>query len=234
MPGAARFPALVPAGLLSADSAGVQLVVLTRRTSTREMLALAGAIDSIAARVLPAGTRATVTGTPLLWARMDAGVIRTQRDSLFLVSGACLLLLVWLFRSVPLALVGLAASLYPVALVLGIMGLMGIPVNLATVLIAGIAVGIAVDDTIHYVHAWQRERRTGAGRSAAVRAATALVGERVVATSVILVGGFAVMGLSDFVPTAQFGVLASLTIVLALAADLLLVPVLLAWGARPA
>ena len=54
------------------------------------------------------------------------------------------------------------------------------------------------------------------------------------ATSVILVGAFAVMGLSDFVLTAQFGILASLTIVLALAADLLLVPVLLAWGARPA
>ena len=224
-------PALLrEAGMLGEDGRQLQLVVLTSGTSSSEIFALTGAIDSLARRLLPAPLTATPTGTPLLWARMDDGVIRTQRESLLIVCAVCLALLVWLFRSVGLAVLSLAVSLYPVAIVLGLMGVLEIPVNLATVLIAGIAVGIAVDDTIHYVHAWQLARRAGADRRDAVGAATSLLSGRMVATSVILIGAFLVMGLSDFLPTAQFGLLSSLTILLALAADLALVPVLLAWG----
>jgi len=123
-------------------------------------------------------------------------------------------------------------SFYPVAVVLGVMGLLGLSLNMATVLIAGIAVGLAVDDTIHLVWAWQELRRGGVDRREASRRATARVGLRMVVTSAILVGSFAAMGLSGFMPTAQFGILTSATILLALAADLVLLPLLLA-GARP-
>jgi predicted RND superfamily exporter protein len=118
-------------------------------------------------------------------------------------------------------------------MVLGLMGLLGLPVNLATVLIAGVAVGLAVDDTIHLVHSYQAHRRSGKDRSSACSAALLEVGIRIVMTSVILIGAFASMGFSNFLPTSQFGILSSLTIALALAADMLLLPVLLA-GRRAA
>ena len=139
----------------------------------------------------------------------------------------CLVLLVILFRSLRLAILGLALSLYPVAMVLGLMGLLGIPVNLATVLIAGIAVGLAVDDTIHLIHAYQKARRSHRDRRSACSNAVIMVGLRMVTTSLILIGAFVLMGFSNFMPTSQFGLLTSLTIGLALVADLTLLPVLL-------
>jgi predicted RND superfamily exporter protein len=98
------------------------------------------------------------------------------------------------------------------------------------VLIAGIAVGIAVDDTIHLVYAWQQRRLAGRDRRTAADGAIHDVAGRMVATSVLLVGAFVVMGLSGFLPTAQFGLLSALVIVLALAIDLTLTPLLLGWG----
>ncbi|MBA2291530.1 MAG: MMPL family transporter [Gemmatimonadales bacterium] len=222
--------ALMGAGLLSGDRQALQVVVLTQATSSRELFALLSAIEPIAISTFAPGTSVVPTGTPYLWARMDDGVIRTQVDSLLVVCIACLLVLTWLLRSLRLALLTLAVSLYPVALVLGLMGWLRLPINLATVLIAGIAVGIAVDDTIHLVHAWQERRRAGSNRHDAADDAVAALGARLAATSAVLVGAFAVMGFSDFLPTAQFGLLSALVIVLALAADLALTPVLLALG----
>jgi predicted RND superfamily exporter protein len=224
--------ALKRAGLVSADEDKIQLIAMIDGTSSQELFAATRSIDSLARQILPATMSVVPTGTPYLWARMDDGVIETQRQSLLIVSLVCLAVLTWHFGSIGTALFTVTVSLFPVALILGLMGVLRIPLNLATVLIAGIAVGIAVDDTIHYVHVWQRARRAGADAAEAVRTATAQVSGRLVATSVILTGAFLGLGLSDFLPTAQFGLLASLTIVLALATDLFLVPVLLGWNGR--
>ena len=222
--------ALQQAGLLSTDGRQLQLIAMIDATSSQELFAVTREVDSLAHRLLPATMTIAPTGTPYLWARMDDGVIHTQRQSLLIVSLVCLVVLTWLFGSFGAALFTVAASLYPVALVLGLMGVLKIPLNLATVLIAGIAVGIAVDNTIHYVHVWQLARRAGAGAPEAARTATAQLTGRLVATSVILMGAFLVLGASDFLPTAQFGLLSTLTICLALAASLFLVPVLLGWS----
>jgi predicted RND superfamily exporter protein len=216
---------LVQAGFLSSDHHQIQMVLLTEGTSSSELLGLLDVVGTVEAD----GMTVTPTGTPYLWARMDSGVIQTQRESVLVVCVACLVFLLWVFRSVPLALLTLVVSMLPVALVLGLMGVLGLPVNIATVLIAGIAVGIAVDDTIYLVHTWQRLRQEGRDRRAAVDEAMHAVGGRMVATSVVLVGAFGVLGFSDFLPTAQFGVLSALVIVLALAADLSITPLVLRW-----
>jgi predicted RND superfamily exporter protein len=219
-------------GMLSRQSDQLQFVVMMDHTSSQELFKLLPEIRALARRVLPSEMRLIPTGTSLLWARMDDGVIRTQRQSLLIVSVVCFGILAVLFRSLWLAALGLVFSLYPVAMVLGLMGLWRIPVNIATVLIAGIAVGLAVDDTIHVVHTFQELRRRGMDRSKACEETLVAVGLRMVMTSCILVGSFAIMGLSDFMPTSQFGLLSSLTIVLALAADATLLPVVLAWRRR--
>ena len=219
-------------GMLSSDSRQVQLILMVDYLSSKDLFALLDQVRAVAAEVLPSGLRMVPTGTSLLWAGMDEGVIRTQKQSLGIVSVVCLGLLFLLFRSLPLAMLGMALGLLPVGMVLGLMGFWGIPVNLATVLIAGIAVGLAVDDTIHFVHEYQMLRRAGADRAGATETAMKGVGVRMVVTSCILVGSFAIMGLSDFLPTAQFGLLSSLTIVVALLADLALLPALLSWTPR--
>jgi predicted RND superfamily exporter protein len=116
--------------------------------------------------------------------------------------------------------------------VLGVMGLLGIPVNMATVLIAGVAVGLAVDDTIHFINAYRSSLGSGNDKFAASREALVGVGLRMTMTSAILIGSFTWMGLSNFMPTAQFGLLSSLTIIIALVADVALLPVLLTQGYR--
>lgn len=219
-------------GMLSRRGDQLQLVAMMDYPSSQELFRLLPNVRRLAAEDLPAEVKVVPTGTSLLWARMDDGVILTQKQSLLVVSVVCFLILSALFRSVWLASLGLALSLYPVGMVLGLMGWWNVPVNLATVLIAGIAVGLAVDDTIHYVHAFQVARRDGVERAAACETALRAVGPRMVMTSLILVGGFAIMGLSDFMPTSQFGLLSSLTIVLALGADIAVLPVVLSWRRR--
>jgi predicted RND superfamily exporter protein len=224
---------IASAGMLSRNGDQIQLIAMMHSPSSRELLRQIPEIRALADRVLPAAMRMTATGTALLWARMDAGVIQTQKESLAIVCVVCFGILVLLFRSPRMGALGLVLSLYPVAIVLGLMGLLDIPVNMATVLIAGIAVGLAVDDTIHFVHAYRTSLQSGNTPQQASEHATVGVGLRMVMTSLILVGAFASMGLSDFLPTSQFGLLSSLTITLALAADLTLLPVLLSWRRAP-
>lgn len=219
-------------GMLSRDGDQVQLVVMMDYPSSQRLFELLPRIRALADETLPAEMHVVPTGTSHLWARMDDGVIHTQKESLVIVGVACFGILLILFRSFRLSVLGLALSLYPVGMVLGLMGLWNIPVNMATVLIAGIAVGLAVDDTIHFVHAYQAARRGGDDRRTASEKGLTEVGLRMVMTSVILVGAFAGMGFSDFMPTSQFGLLSSFTIVLALAADLALLPVILSWRSR--
>lgn len=222
---------LLELGMLSKQEDRIQLTAMMDYPSSRRLKASLTGIRRLERELLPE-LSVTPTGTSLLWANMDEGVIRTQRQSLIVVTVVCFVILAVLFRSLRLGFIGLLLSAYPVAIILGVMGLAGITLNMATVLIAGIAVGIAVDDTIHFIHAWQARRVRGADRWMACREATAKVGVRMVTTSVILIGSFAVMGVSGFIPTAQFGLLSSATIAIALAADLTLLPVLLAWGSR--
>ena len=219
-------------GMLSRESDQVQVIAMMDYPNSQRLFALLPRIRALADRVLPPEVRLVPTGTSLLWANMDDGVIRTQKESLVIVGVVCFGILLLLFGSIGLSVLGLALSLYPVGMVLGLMGWWNVPVNMATVLIAGIAVGLAVDDTIHFVHAYQESRQRGEDRRSASEQATVSVGLRMVMTSIILIGAFASMGLSDFMPTAQFGLLTSLTIMLALVADLTLLPVMLSWRHR--
>jgi uncharacterized protein len=210
--------------LYDADAEQTQFVVMTDYPSSQWLNGLLERIDKVATETLPRDMTLTVTGTSILWAHMDEGVIRTQKESLLIVSFACFAILAMLFRSLGLAALGLAFSLFPVGIVLGLMGLWGVPVNIATVLIAGIAVGLAVDDTIHFVHAFQEATQRGVDPRTACAQSVESVGLRMLMTSIILVGAFAIMGLSSFMPTSQFGLLSSLTIILALLADLTFLP----------
>ena len=106
------------------------------------------------------------------------------------------------------------------------MGWLRIPLDFMTMTIAAIAMGIAVDDTIHYTHRYLQELKNNSAEKAIERSHHS-VGYALIYTSVIIAIGFALLGFSDFVPSVLFGLLTGLAILIALVTDLTLLPVLL-------
>jgi predicted RND superfamily exporter protein len=220
-------------GLVSVDGTKQQVVLLTDFMSSRELSGLLDSIHDIGARTLPSDIGLEITGSPVLWIQMDQSLMQTQRRSLFIVAGVALLVLVVVFRSFSIAVVGLFTSLFPVAFILGLMGYLGVKINFATVLIAGIAVGLGVDDSIHFIFAFREKVRAGVSRQTAAHRAMMEVGSRLVLTSIILAGSFICMAVSDFMPSANFGTFTALTILAALVLDMTVLPLVLGHVSLP-
>ncbi|MGM0634306.1 MAG: efflux RND transporter permease subunit, partial [Pseudomonadota bacterium] len=156
-------------------------------------------------------------------------LFHSQMLSLGLVYIVLTLTFLAIFGSLRLAVIGIAPNILSTVGVLGVMGWLRIPLDLMTITIASIAMGIAVDDTIHYLHRYREElARAGAnGADGAIQATSFSVGYAILYTSVIIMLGFSQLGFSDFIPSVQFGLLASLAMAMALLWNLLLLPVLL-------
>jgi predicted RND superfamily exporter protein len=118
-------------------------------------------------------------------------------------------------------------NLLPIIFCLGIMGWFGISVNMATAMILSVSIGIAVDSALHYAWRYRREIHAGQLPRQAMLITHATVGKACVFTHIVVVGGFWVLCLSEFLPTAYFGALIGVTMIGALACDLLLLPMLL-------
>jgi hypothetical protein len=123
-------------------------------------------------------------------------------------------------------------NLFPVLMMFSVMAVTGIPLDAATVMVASVALGIAVDNTIHLLAGYDRQRRAGDDPVTAVRATMERVGAALIITSLTAAIGFFSLCFSAFVPIRDFGLLAGITMLVALAADLLLVPALLVVGGR--
>jgi hypothetical protein len=131
------------------------------------------------------------------------------------------------FMSIRAAFLSLLPNLLPIAGVFIVIGVFGIPINVGTAMVAGIAIGIAVDDTIHYMARNSVELDLHHDPLVAMERTIRAEGRAIVSTSVALAGGFLVFSLSSFVPLAYFGVLSAVTMIVALLADLTLTPALM-------
>jgi predicted RND superfamily exporter protein len=131
------------------------------------------------------------------------------------------------FRRVRLALIAMIPNLSPVIAYFGMLGLTGVPLSLPTSLIGSVALGIAIDDTIHFLVRYGEERRRGQDSAEAAHIAGRRIGRPIVITSIMLVAGFLVVALSDFATLRQFGILSAATMGVGLLSDLLLLPALL-------
>jgi predicted RND superfamily exporter protein len=137
-----------------------------------------------------------------------------------------MVLVLWSFR---VGLLAMIPNVLPILLTMGLMGWIGITLNVTTVMIASIALGIAVDDTIHMFVRIRTESRAHDDHHEGVQRSLQSVGRAVVFTSVVLSGGFAVLLLASLVPAGHFGILIAFTMLVALLADLVLIPVLILW-----
>ncbi len=172
------------------------------------------------------GVHATVTGLVPVFARMEEYLLRSQIQSFGTALLAIFGVFALLLRSPGWALVAMVPNVVPVVLTLAWMALAGIPLDVVTVMIASITLGIVVDDTIHLLHGFEHARAEGLAPGAAMGDALAKSGHALLFTALVLALGFATLSLSEFRPTARFGELTAVTIVVALAAELLLLPAL--------
>jgi hypothetical protein len=158
-------------------------------------------------------------------------VLQDLFDSQILTLGITMALLSAMFlvllRSWRLALIAIVPNVFPVAVVLGAMGWMGLPLDMMTITIAAIGVGIAVDDTIHYLNRFRAEFATDRLYIPAMQRSHRTVGRAMCYTTVAITIGLMVLSLSQFVPTIRFGLLTALAMIVALLADLTILPAIL-------
>jgi uncharacterized protein len=150
----------------------------------------------------------------------------SQVLTLGLVYAVLTLTFLVIFRSLRIAIAAIIPNILSTLAILGVMGWLGIPLDLMTITIAAIAMGIAVDDTIHFVHRYLEERGTHPHAEAVMRTHRS-VGIAILYTSLLIVTGFSLLGFSDFVPSILFGLLTALCMIMALLTGLCLLPVLL-------
>jgi uncharacterized protein len=185
--------------------------------------------QAFADRTFPPGVRVAPTGEVVLYVDMEKELVQGQLKGFGIAIVIIILCVIGLFWSWRVGVLSIYPNVMPVAMTLGLMGLVGIPINLATCMIPSIAIGIAVDDTIHLLSRFRAayRRRGHTDVEGAISEAVATTGRAMVVTSVVLFGGFLVLLASQFQPNLYFGVLTALTMVWALAADLLTVPAML-------
>ncbi len=219
--------------LLSFTHEDTRLFVFTHYLSGQGNRDLVHAIRQHLDETLPAHVRARVTGVPALWANQDRYLFASQKLSFLYVSIAIFVALLLLTRSLTLTVIGVVVNVLPVAMMLGVMAWLGVRIDIATTLIGGLALGLAVDDTIHMLWRYTSELALGHAPREAIVGAARHTGRALLLTTLMLAGGFLVMATSDFLPTVNFGLFTALTVVLALLCDLLLLPSLLLLCHRP-
>ena len=175
------------------------------------------------------GLEIETTGIFVLYANMLNSLIDSQRDTLGFVVGSIYLMLLLLFRKFRLALVVLVPQALPAVTMLGVRGWGGIPLDLVTVMIAAIALGVGVDSAIQYTMRYREEIALDGDPRAALSRTHATVGRAIwVATSIIVLG-FAVLVTSDFFPSVWFGLLTGLAMLMSQFSALLTLPSLFLW-----
>ncbi|MFC2076014.1 MMPL family transporter [candidate division KSB1 bacterium] len=206
------------------------LVILVRHNvySSSQLASILEDLEDAAAQVLPPRFQVQLTGQNVLLQNSADVLARGQVMGIFLITLVIFLIMSLLFMNVTAGFYSLIPNLFPVALLFGVMTLFKVPINTGTCMVAVIAIGIAVDDTVHIMTRYHKEMRQlqDQKKSLAVCINAELL--PVLSTSISLGLGFAAFAFSSYVPIIQFGVLAAVVMIFALVGDFFLVPTLLA------
>ena len=168
-----------------------------------------------------------LSGMAVLYNNLLQSLFQSQILTIGAVFTAILLMFMILFRRIKLSIVTLVPNMVAAGLILGLMGWFGIPLDIMTITIAAISIGIGVDDSIHYVHRFREEFAIDGDYQGAIKRCHASIGHALYYTTVTIVLGFSILALSNFIPTLYFGLLSGLAMITALLANLMLLPVLI-------
>ena len=168
--------------------------------------------------------RIQLSGMTVMYNNMLQSLFESQIKTIGVVFGAILIMFLILFRSLKLALIGMAPNLIAAGSVLGLMGWLGIPLDMMTITVAAITVGIAVDDTIHYMHRFKTEFAKDGDYLATMHRCHRSIGQAMFFTSLTIISGFSILVLSNFIPTIYFGLFTGFAMFMALLGALTLLP----------
>ncbi|MGK0255992.1 MAG: putative RND superfamily exporter protein [Arcobacteraceae bacterium] len=163
----------------------------------------------------------------VIYNNMLQSLFDSQIKTIGLVVIILFIMFLILFRNLKIAVIAIIVNIIPVGVIFGFMGWMNIPLDMMTITIAAISIGIAVDDTIHYIHRFRLEYKETGNLERSIKSSHKSIGRAMFYTSTIIMIGFSILVLSSFIPTIYFGLLTVMAMLMAIISDLLLLPVLL-------
>ena len=167
-----------------------------------------------------------ITGLAVLYNNMLQSLFQSQIGSLLIVFAVISLMLFLIVRSLKIMIIGLIPNIFVASSVMGLLGLLNIPLDIMTITVAAISVGMAVDNTIHYIYRYKKELKKN-GSDNALKNAHSTTGRAIFYTASTIAAGFCILSLSNFFPTVLFGVFTSIAMILAFISSLTLLPNLL-------
>ena len=171
--------------------------------------------------------RFEITGLAVLYNNMLQSLFQSQIGSLLVVFSVIALMLLLIFKSFKVMIIGLIPNIFVATSVVGILGLLKIPLDIMTITVAAISVGMAVDNTIHYIYRYKKEMKITHSFEMALQKAHTTTGRAIFYTAATIASGFSILALSNFFPTQLFGIFTALAMLIAFISSLSLLPNLL-------
>ena len=211
--------------VVSSDASAAQISIKLQAMSSDRLFDYVADVERFAVETFAAtGITTTVTGSGKLFAELDHYLVTSQITSFATAFVTVFGVIFIVFRSWRYGLLAIIPNLFPVLAVFGVMGWLDISLNIATVMVASVALGIVDDDTIHFISRFRLERRGGVTVPQAIHAATIHEGRAALTTALINSAGFAVLMMSEYKPSAWFGGMLALTMVVAFLAEVFILP----------
>ncbi len=209
----------------ASDFSKAQITVKQASMSSDLLYAQMNDVEEMAAGIFN-GTdvRSFVTGSGHMFATLDTYLVQSQITSFTTAFITVFSVIFIVFRSWRFGLLSIVPNLFPVLAVFGVMGWLDISLNVATVMLASVALGVVDDDTVHFISRYRRETANGRTAPEAIEAATIYEGRAALTAAVINSSAFAVLAMSEYKPTAWFGGLLALTMIVAFLAEVFILP----------
>jgi predicted RND superfamily exporter protein len=230
IPDRIRSEAVDPYVSIDNNEARISLRILDSQEDLRRKELLEKIRSDLINKFGLSGNKATIAGMLVLYNNMLQSLFRSQILTLGIVLLGIGIMLLVLFRSITLSIIGIIPNLLAVGIVLGIMGLTDISLDVMTITIAAITMGIAIDNSIHYIYRFREEFNKNNDYSNTLHLCHKTVGRAILNTSITIIFGFSILVLSNFLPTIYFGVFTGLAMFIALLSVLALLPkLILVW-----
>ncbi|MCA9773070.1 MAG: RND family transporter [Myxococcales bacterium] len=213
--------------LATADFSKARIATTTRDVGSAQLLAMRDRVRRYIDRSDMGLLRATVTGSNIMAANAMVTLVGDMMKSFALAFFFILVIMTLELRSLRWGLIAMVPNVLPALLTVGFLGFIGEPIRTSTALIFAISLGIAVDDTIHFLVRYARELADGHDHEAALGRTLVSTGRAIFVTTVVLVAGFGALLFSNFVATRSFGMLCGLTLTTALAVASVVLPAIL-------
>ena len=216
-------------GFVTDDFSSSRIVVRHRLESSLDLNRALEQIGEFVEDEMDPGLKVTVTGQSVLTAKAADYLATAQMQSLGLMIVVILVILSVLFIDLKAGIIAVIPNLFPIIILFGVMGYLDIPLDPSTAMTAAIAIGICVDDTMHFMVRYQEISKSESDDGKILSRTIEEESTPIVSTSFALALGFGALALSDFPPIAHFGLLSSLVMILALLATFAITPILLSY-----